>query len=96
MAISLSRMTPQPGQLTFAIGKRLFAGGLRVSDEDVRGAVRLAFDRLRIVAEPGGAAALAAAVSRLPEALKGKRVGVLVTGGNVDPADFAGILTHRS
>lgn len=89
-------LTPQPGQLTFAIGKRLFAGGLRVSDEDVRGAVRLAFDRLRIVAEPGGAAALAAAVSRLPEALKGKRVGVLVTGGNVDPADFAGILTHRS
>lgn len=89
-------LTPQPGQLTFAIGKRLFAGGLRVSDEDVRGAMRLAFDRLRIVAEPGGAAALAAAVSRLPEALKGKRVGVLVTGGNVDPADFAGILTHRS
>jgi threonine dehydratase len=89
-------LTPQPGQLTFAIGKRLFAGGLRVSDEDVRGAVRLAFDRLRIVAEPGGAAALAAAVSRLPEALKGKRVGVLVTGGNVDPADFAEILTHRS
>jgi threonine dehydratase len=89
-------LTPQPGQLTFAIGKRLFAGGLRVSDEDVRGAVRLAFDRLRIVAEPGGAAALAAAVSRLPEALKGKRVGVLVTGGNVDPADFASILTHRS
>ena len=89
-------LTPQPGQLTFAIGKRLFAGGLRVSDEDVRGAMRLAFDRLRIVSEPGGAAALAAAVSRLPEALKGKRVGVLVTGGNVDPADFAGILTHRS
>jgi threonine dehydratase len=89
-------LTPQPGQLTFAIGKRLFAGGLRVSDEDVRGAVRLAFDRLRIVAEPGGAAALAAAVSRLPEALKGKRVGVLVTGGNVDPADFAGIIAHRS
>jgi threonine dehydratase len=89
-------LTPQPGQLTFAIGKRLFAGGLRVSDEDVRGAVRLAFDRLKIVAEPGGAAALAAAVSRLPEALKGKRVGVLVTGGNVDPADFAGIIAHRS
>lgn len=89
-------LTPQPGQLTFAIGKRLFAGGLRVSDDDVRGAVRLAFDRLRIVSEPGGAAALAAAVARLPEALKGKRVGVLVTGGNVDPADFAKIITHRS
>jgi len=89
-------LTPQPGQLTFAIGKRLFAGGLRVSDDEVRGAVRLAFDRLRIVAEPGGAAALAAAVYHLPEALKAKRVGVLVTGGNVDPADFADILTHRS
>lgn len=89
-------LTPQPGNLTFAIGKRLFSGGLRVSDDDVRGAVRAASAHLKIVAEPGGAAALAAALHRLPAALKGKRVGVLVTGGNVDPADFAGILAGRS
>jgi threonine dehydratase len=89
-------LTPEPGKLTFAIGKRLFAGGLRVSDAEVKDAVRAAFRHLKIVAEPGGAAALAAAVHRLPEALKGKRVGVLVTGGNVDTADFAQILTEGS
>jgi threonine dehydratase len=89
-------LTSQPGNLTFAIGKRLFAGGLRVSDDDVRGAVRAASAHLKIVSEPGGAAALAAALHRLPAALKGKRVGVLVTGGNVDPDDFAGILAGRS
>ncbi len=89
-------LTPQPGKLTFAIGKRLFTGGLRVSDDEVRSAVRLAFRHLKIVAEPGGAAALAAAVSRLPDTLKGKRVGVLVTGGNVDTADFAEIVAGRS
>jgi len=89
-------LTPQPGKLTFAIGKRLFTGGLRVSDDEVRSAVRLAFRHLKIVAEPGGAAALAAAMSRLPDTLKGKRVGVLVTGGNVDSADFAEIVAGRS
>jgi threonine dehydratase len=73
-------LTPQPGKLTFAIGQRLFAGGLRVSDDEVRAAMRLAFRHLKIVAEPGGAAALAAAAFRLPAGLKGKRVGVLVTG----------------
>ncbi|MBA3069976.1 MAG: threonine/serine dehydratase [Hyphomonas sp.] len=85
-------LTPEPGKLTFAIGKRLLAGGLRVSDADVRGAMRLAARHLKIVAEPGGAAALAAAVRRLPDELKGKRIGVLVTGGNVDMADFLKVL----
>ena len=52
-----------------------------------------AFRCLKIVAEPGGAAALAAALHHLPEDVKGKRVGVMVTGGNVDPQMFAEILT---
>jgi threonine dehydratase len=85
-------LTPQPGNLTFAIGKRLFAGGLRVSDGDVRHAMRAAARHFKIVSEPGGAAALAAALRQMPAALKGKRVGVLVTGGNVNPAEYAAIL----
>ncbi|MFN4225792.1 MAG: threonine/serine dehydratase [Hyphomonas sp.] len=85
-------LTPEPGQLTFAIGRRLLAGGLRVTDEEVRGAMRAAFRYLKIVAEPGGAAALAAALSRMPAAMKGTRVGVIVTGGNVDAADFASVI----
>lgn len=86
-------LTPEPGRLTFAIGKRLLAGGLRVSDEEVRGAMRAAFRHLKIVAEPGGAAALAAALSRMPGEMKGTRVGVLVTGGNVDAAEFAPVIS---
>ena len=85
-------LTPAPGHLTFAIGKRLFAGGLRVSDGDVRHAMRAAARHLKIVSEPGGAAALAAALRQMPGSLKGKRVGVLVTGGNVDPEAYANIL----
>ena len=50
-----------------------------------------AFRCLKIVAEPGGAAALATALHHLPEDMKGKRVGVMVTGGNVDPQMFAEI-----
>jgi len=86
-------LTPQPGRLTFAIGQRLFAGGLRVSDGAVRRAMRAALRHLKIVAEPGGAAALAAALERLPGGLKGRRVGVLVTGGNVDPDAFIGLVS---
>jgi threonine dehydratase len=85
-------LTPAPGLLTFAIGQRLLAGGLRISDDDAREAMRLAFRHLKIVSEPGGAAALAAAVRRLPQSLKGKRIGVMVTGGNVDTAEYARIL----
>ena len=86
-------LTPAPGDLTFALGSRLLSGGLRTSDADVRSAMQSAFRCLKIVAEPGGAAALATALHHLPEDMKGKRVGVMVTGGNVDPQMFAEILT---
>lgn len=87
-------LTPEPGDITWAIGKRLLAGGLAVSDEHVREAMRLAFRHLKLVVEPGGAAALAAALYALPEHLKGKRVGVILTGGNVDAALYASILAN--
>ena len=86
-------LTPAPGKITFALGKRLLSGGLVVSDEDVRGAMQAAFRYLKIVAEPGGAAALAAAIKGLPDEMRGKRIGVLVTGGNVDAEKFAAVLT---
>lgn len=85
-------LTPQPGKLTWAIGSRLLAGGLSVSDEHAFEAMRLAFRQLRVVVEPGGAVALASALFRLPEECKGKTVGVVLTGGNVDPRFFATIL----
>ena len=59
----------------------------------VKEAVRAAFRYLRVVAEPGGAAALAGALACLPEHMKGKTIGVVVSGGNIDAADYADILT---
>ena len=54
--------------------------------------MRLAFRYLKVVAEPGGAAALAAAVQGLPSEMHGQRVGVLITGGNVDADMFSTVL----
>lgn len=85
-------LTRAPSDLTFAIGKRLFAGGLVVNDAQVKDAMRAAFRYLRVVAEPGGAAALAGMLACLPDEMKGKTVGVVVSGGNVDAADYAKVL----
>jgi threonine dehydratase len=85
-------LAPTPGEITFAVAKANLAGGLSVSDDEVREAMRFAFHELKLVVEPGGAAALAAVLSdKLP--VKGKTVAVVVSGGNVDPADFARIIT---
>lgn len=88
-------LTPAPGHLTFAIGRQRLAGGLRVSDADVRRAMRMAFRYLKIVVEPGAAVALAAALNGVPAALKGQRIGIIVSGGNVDAAQYAEILSER-
>ncbi len=78
-------VTPTPGQLTFPILKRLCGPGIAVPDEDALRAVAEAFTRLRIVLEPGGAVALAAALFH-PE--DDRDVIVVASGGNVDSTVF--------
>ena len=85
-------LTPAPGTLTFPVLARLAGPGLTVSDAQALQAVALAFEHLRIVLEPGGAVALAAALF-LPEQLDGDAVVVVATGGNVDAAVFAAAIT---
>lgn len=80
-------LTPQPGDLTFPILHRLCGPGLVVSDEDCLRAMALAFERLRIVIEPGGASALAAALFH-GQGADGPAVIVTASGGNVDRAVF--------
>jgi len=80
-------ITPQPGDLTWPVMQRLCGPGLVVSEDEVLHAMALAFLRLKIVAEPGGAAALAAALFRTDQ-IEGGDVIVTVSGGNVDPAMF--------
>ncbi len=85
-------LTPQPGELTWSISGSRLAGGCAVTDQHAYEAMRIAFRQLRIVVEPGGAVALASALFRLPEEAKGKTVGVILTGGNVDAKLFAKVL----
>lgn len=81
-------LTRQPGRLTFPIIRRLAGPGLVVSDAEALEAMALAFRHLKVVLEPGGAVALAAALFR-PAAVDGSAVIAVATGGNVDAATFA-------
>jgi threonine dehydratase len=84
-------LVPTPGALTFAINARLLSGAIAVADDAVRDAMAAAFRHLKLVVEPGGAVALAAALSGAFDC-RGKTVAVVCSGGNVDPAAFRAIL----
>jgi threonine dehydratase len=80
--------TQSPGAYTFPIVQALCAGVVTVTDDELCEAMRFAFERLKLVIEPSGAAALAALRAGRVD-VRGKRVGVTITGGNVDAAAFA-------
>ncbi|MGB1034759.1 MAG: threonine ammonia-lyase, partial [Primorskyibacter sp.] len=80
-------LTPSPGELTFPIMQRLCGSGLVVTDDEALRAVAQAFLRLKVVAEPGGAVALAAALFH-PDALSAETVICTISGGNVDAPVF--------
>jgi threonine dehydratase len=83
-----------PGELTFEMAKQNLAGGLSVTDEEAKAAVRFAFRELKLVVEPGGAVSLAAILAKkLP--FEGKTVAAVLSGGNVDPSVFAEIIADQ-
>lgn len=86
-------ITPEPGEITFPILQRLCGPGLVVTDDEALHAMVLAFTRLRLVLEPGGAVALAAALFR-PDALSGPAVIAVASGGNVDADLFRDALSR--
>ena len=80
-------ITPTPGKLTFPLMKKYCGGGIVVTDEQVMKAIALAFTRLRIVIEPGGAVALAAALFHSKKC-DNETIIAVVSGGNIDPDVF--------
>ena len=81
-------LAPMPGVLPFEIARRYLAGSLAVTDDEVMRAMAAAFAAFKLVAEPSGAAALAAILAgRL--AAHGRTVAAVLSGGNVDGAAFA-------
>lgn len=83
-------MSRRPGDAPFAAVKTAGVRGITVDDQSVRGAMRIAFERLKLVLEPSGAASLAALLGGKVD-VKGKTILVVATGGNVSLADF---ITH--
>ncbi|HEX9858300.1 MAG TPA: threonine/serine dehydratase [Paracoccaceae bacterium] len=86
-------VTPSPGQITFPIMQRLCGPGLAVTDDQALHAMALAFARLKLVLEPGGAVALAAALFH-PGQIDGDAVIAVASGGNVDADIFATALAR--
>jgi len=85
-------LAPSPGALTFSVNQTRLAGGLSVTDEEVRRAMVFAFDRLKLVLEPGGAVALAALLAgKVPE--HHHTVAIMLSGGNVDPDLYSEIIS---
>lgn len=83
-------MTLKASPLTFDVLKARGAIGVAVSEAEIETAMRFAFETLRLVVEPGGAAALAAVLAgKVPEA---KRTLITISGGNVDAAQFARVI----
>ncbi|HTZ55646.1 MAG TPA: threo-3-hydroxy-L-aspartate ammonia-lyase [Candidatus Acidoferrum sp.] len=83
--------TQSPGEVTFPIIKEHVAGVATVTDDELVEAMRLLFERMKLVVEPSGAAAFAAVLNeRVP--IRGKRVGIVLSGGNVDAARYASLL----
>ncbi|SOE15162.1 threonine dehydratase [Hoeflea halophila] len=80
-------ITPQPGDLTFPILYQLAGPGIVVTEDEALRAMALAFSRLKLVAEPGGAVALAAALFHGSD-IEGEDVIATISGGNVDAEVF--------
>ncbi len=85
-------VTPQPGKLTFPIMQRLCGAGVVVTDEECLRAMAVAFSRLKVVLEPGGASALAAALFH-GDQVQTDAVIAVASGGNVDADMFQTALT---
>ncbi len=87
-------LTPEPGRIPLALGRSLLAGSIVVPDAYTAQAMRCAFADFRLVAEPGGAIALGAALGGRID-IRGKTVVVVLSGGNVEHALFQRILLER-
>ena len=84
-------LAPRPGNVTWPVNSKLLKGAVSATDAEVAEAMRFAFRWLKLVVEPGGACALACLLNgQIPA--QGRTVGIVLSGGNVDPGLFAEVL----
>jgi threonine dehydratase len=89
--IADGQQLPVPGELTFEVIRRLVSDVALASDAEIVTAMRFLFERLKTVAEPSGACAVAALLAGRVDA-RGLRVGVTISGGNVGAERFAELI----
>jgi threonine dehydratase len=87
--IADGQQLPEPGELTFAVIRERVDAVELASDAEIVSAMRFLFERLKTVAEPSGACALAALLAGRVGGVRGLRVGVTISGGNVTAERFA-------
>jgi len=85
--------TTSPGEITWPIADKLVDEFVTVSDDEIRDAMRLLFGRVKIVVEPAGAVPVAAALAGKAGA-PGARVGIIISGGNVDAETFGRLISR--
>ncbi|MEO1534262.1 MAG: threo-3-hydroxy-L-aspartate ammonia-lyase [Planctomycetota bacterium] len=83
--------TPQMGRYTFPLVLTHVDDIITVSDDELRHEMRFCFERMKLVVEPSGVLGLAGLL-RERSSFEGRRVGVIISGGNVDPASFSSIV----
>jgi threonine dehydratase len=93
--IADGQQVPTPGERPWAVISALVDDVVTVTDAEIVGAMRLLFERVKVVVEPSGASALAGLLAGRV-ALRGGPVGVVVSGGNVDVARFASLTGRDS
>ncbi len=76
-------ITPKPGNITFPINLKNLEGGIVVTDEEVKNAIKFLSEHLKIIVEPGGAVAATATLTKKIN-VKNKTVVVMISGGNID------------
>jgi threonine dehydratase len=85
-------LTPAPGKLTFPLMRQHLESVLLVSENEIAEALRFLLIRMKLLVEPSGAVPVAALLAgKIPD-VAGKKVGVVLSGGNIDPVKLAGIL----
>jgi threonine dehydratase len=92
--IADGQQLPSPGKLTFPVVKTLVEEVVGVRDEQMLAAMRYLFERQKLVTEPSGSSALAAVLSGLID-VKGLRVGVILSGGNIAIDRFVSLMSSR-
>jgi threonine dehydratase len=83
--------SPEPGELTFDVNRTLLSEIVTVTDDEILDAMAFLFDRMKVVTEPSGAVGIAALLTGRIQA-PGKKIGIVISGGNVGVGRFATLL----